>query len=160
MDDGYGEYVNKDLDQLKEEYVPVQLYVNPTTKSCTLGAGSRLLFWVVGDGSKTLFYLTAGWPVVLRNRDFSISSVVGAASTIVVDGRIKYTMPDDETWHDLGPILPKGHDPSTDPAFDYTRKTLLLSNAGHDVIAEMEIEKAGKSGELDDLFSMGGAFDE
>jgi len=159
MDQQYGLYVNKTLDELQTEFVAVQIYINATTKNCPVGSGSRYMFWVIGDGGRTMFYQPIGWPIVISNKDFGIVKVIDSVTTMAIDGRVKYKMTECGDWYDLGPIVPSGFDPEQDSSFEPIRKSYLADKSQQSDLMSDELMNAKKSGELDDLFSMGDAFD-
>ena len=157
--DQYGIYVNKPLEVLRNEFVPLSIYVQAQTKSCPLGCGSRSVFWVAGNGRKTMFYLPIGWPVVLSNIDFGVVKVIGSTNTMAMNWRVKYQMAESDMWYDLGPITTNGYDPELDSSFEVTRKSYLVDRSQQSDLVLNELSNAKKSGELDDLFSMGDAFE-
>jgi hypothetical protein len=157
--DQYGIYVNKSLEVLRSEFVPLQIHVNAHTKTCPVGSGSRSVFWVAGDGCKTMVYLPVGWPVVISNQDFTVVKVLGAVKTMELGGRIKYQHEDNDTWYDLGPVLSSGYDSTLDSPFETVRRSYLLDRSQKSDLIISELSNAKKSGELDDLFSMGDEFE-
>ena len=157
--DQYGVYINKSIAVMNDEFVPLSIYVTPSTKSCPIGSGSRHVYWVAGDGIKSMLYLTMGWPVVVSNRDFAITGVYGAIKTMALDGRVKYQLPGFDMWYDLGPITPGGYDAELDSPLETVRRSYLAEQSQQSDLILTELSEAKKSGELDDLFSMGGEFE-
>jgi hypothetical protein len=134
-------YVHVPLVLLKRDYVALKVVGTPTGKNSTMFCGTTYLFWVVGDGSKTLVYRTSGNAEIVSNRDFVFVEVVDAQKSMVAEGRIMY-LPTEEgsDWIDLGPILPHAYNDS-DPKFDEIRKAHLLC----DVTPEEELDNVEDS---------------
>ena len=147
-------YEVKTIDEMSQEFVAISVYVLASSKQCPLGAGSRILFWMCGDGSRTFAYLTSGVPVVLFNRDFSVVKVHTASNTMVVGGRIKFQIEDSE-WYDLGPIEPSGQDSEVDVNFESTRRKYLADARQRSELIADELNESKKSGELDNVFEIG-----
>ena len=108
------------IEQLKELYTPIVIY----SSSESIGHGTRYLFWVAGDGKQTLFYMTDGNPVVLKNEEFTFISVHGANSSVIKDGRIAYTPREGDRWKDVGPITISGRLPK-DTSIKSAKRALL-----------------------------------
>lgn len=152
-------YLHKSLEELRRLYVPVEIYVSTASKKCPLGAGTRVCFWVVGDGQRTMFYLSHGYPEIVRNKDFSFIKVCNVTNSMVVNGRIKYLPKMDEPiWVDLGPILPSALS-DEDPCFESIRKS-LLSDGDEDLDEGLrELRKAKREGKLDKIYEDDSLFD-
>lgn len=147
-------YIVKTIEELRAQYVPVMVYVTASSKQCALAGGSRLLFWVVGDGSRTLFYQTMGYVAILHNREFKLTRVYGASNTFVEGGRVKFVAAVSGAVVDLGP-LEHGSMNSGDANFEEVRKSLLKGRCEDGDFVTTELCRANKAGKLDKLFNVG-----
>jgi len=136
--DPMNKYVHVPLTRLRRDYVAIEVVGSPTSKNSTMSSGKTNLFWVVGNGSKTLVYRTSGNAEIVSNKDFDFVRVMDAQQSMVVDGRILY-LPADEgaEWEDLGPI--EAHALSdSDPNF----KEICKAHLKRDVDAEDKADQA------------------
>jgi hypothetical protein len=96
-------YVEYTLDELKEKFLPVQLY-GVIEQGFPLGSGSRYVFWLGSDGRQAAMYATTGELYVVQTKSFTILRVHGSISTEVKNGRLMYMMPGADIWLDAGPV--------------------------------------------------------
>ena len=115
------EYATLTQAELKRSYKAVYLYGYDNK----VGYGNRVYFWVCGNGTRSILFSTAGELHIFRNDQFTVEGVLGAAKTMVVEGRVKYLPTEDGDWVDLGPITPEGVRPD-DPDMDDIREAFLL----------------------------------
>lgn len=136
------EYLNLTLNQMKKSYVAITVHSVATDKTQVLPSGATILFWVAGDGYRTLVYRTSGNAQVLKNSKFEFCKVIGAKKSMISDGRILY-LPEEEgtAWEDLGPITP-GAATENDPDFEEIRRAHLKA----DPIVEDKINEDADDG--------------
>lgn len=114
--DAAGRYVWVSRQILQEKFPAVIL------KDYPVKGQERVLFWLGGDGRRSLLYTTLGLGDVVPNSEFTFVQVYGAIESKVDAGRIMYRaagIPDQ--WIDVGPLTPAGVK-SSDPDFDEIRK--------------------------------------
>jgi hypothetical protein len=141
-------YVWLPLVKLKRDYTCVEITGYPAA------GHSRFVFWVSGDGVKTLLYFTSGLAEVVPNQQFTVTRVHGATSTKIAEGRVSYLMDEGSSWKDLGPITKEGRRPG-DTDFESMRHAHLKNKSeSMDEEEKKQLKKALKH----DFWSKGGSF--
>lgn len=129
-------YVWLPLSTLKRDYAALEL-------TDRILCRVRYVFWVAGNGEQTLVYNTTGLAEILNNDRFTVSSVLGALYTKIVEGRLVYRANPYEEDVDLGPITKAGRRRTDN--FEHIRRGHLrnkLDATGLDE-AEKELVKKG-----------------
>jgi len=137
LEDSGSQYEYIPLSKLRKQFVCISVTGTPASKDTNLPSGATYLFWVVGDGRRTFVYRTSGNAMTVANADFTFGSVVGAAKSMVTNGRIVYLPEKDSAeWVDVGPLSVTAalH---TDPDFTTVRKSYLRAELDEAVMMKM-----------------------
>lgn len=140
------QYIWLSLPVLRRDYTAVEI-------SDTELGHSRPMFWVVGDGYRTMFYTTRGLVEVLDNTKFRVLKVLGSVETKVEAGRLRFKPDPYNDWMDVGPITEAGCKP-TDIEFEHRRKAHLRSKEAQGSLDDEE-RAILKKGLKDDVWSGG-----
>jgi hypothetical protein len=144
-------YIRKPLPLLKAEYRIINVYCEPSPK-CPIGAGSHTVFWVCCDGLRLVAYHPSGKLLEIPVSCVKVLDVVGAAQTLIVEGRVKYQMPGD-LWRDLGPWAAYSIAQS-DPEVSSTLRMLLRDEERRSSFVVESLRKV-KQDEIDDFLQEG-----
>jgi len=109
-----------ELQELRDNFIPINVAIHDDVAN--IGVGSRIVFWIAGNGRRTAVFDSMGEYFVLRNSSFKFVSVYGVDDSKVCKGRIHYRIGD--LWEDLGPITSEGHK-STDIPIDKAYKQYM-----------------------------------
>jgi len=140
-------YVWLPLTKLRSTYVCVEIRNYPSE------GHRRLVFWVGSDGVRTMLYFAHGLAEVVSNLSFKLVGVHGAAETEIVGGRVRYRMPEETEWRDLGPIVAGSRLPE-DVGIESLRRTHLKTESSFEEEVERQVKEAAKH----DFWAKGGSF--
>ena len=92
----------------------------------TLGSGNRFVYWIGGDGVKSLVYDNTGQynRHTIKNSEFSITKLFGEDGKeleFVASDRLSYRLHPESVWIDAGPLTVAGRR-STDPSFSALKR--------------------------------------
>jgi hypothetical protein len=152
------QFVRKTKEELKQQYKLVAIYVG-VARACPLGSGHRYVYWVAGDGLQTLVYQCNGLACIIDNQQFKVMEVVGAAKTMINEGRVLYLENKlGAFWEDLGPITSSGKKDVDD--LEIVKRTLWSRDDWRITDLEASHKLADKSKAVEQFMDIGGSLED